>query len=207
MYDLIVIGSSLGGLHAVRRVLRPLPLDFSIPIAIAQHRKEGSKHTLEMLLQRSCNLNVRGIEDKDVIERGCVYVAPSDYHSIVEDGHFALSLEPTTNYAIPSIDVLFESASAAFGARVIGIILTGMNDDGTRGLSEIKRRGGLTIAQDPTTAKAPEMPQAAIDAKAVDMILPLKEIGAFLANIRAGTREGNASQHESETNNENNGTQ
>lgn len=206
MYDLIVIGSSLGGLHAVRRILRSLPQDFPIPIAIVQHRKEGAKNTLEILLQRSCNLNVRGIEDKDVIERGCVYVAPSDYHSIVEDGHFALSLEPSANYSIPSIDVLFESAAAAFGTRVIGIILTGMNDDGTRGLSEIKRRGGLTIAEDPKTAKAPEMPQAAIDANAVDIILPLKNIGTFLANIRPGIRAGNTSSHESETNNEDNTT-
>lgn len=121
-------------------------------------------------------------EDKDPIAEGRVYLAPRDYHLLIEKGNFALSTEAPVYFARPSIDVLFESAAEAYREKVVGIILTGANGDGARGLARIKAAGGLTLVQEPATAQAPEMPQAAI-AAGIDRILPLHEIAPFLNNL------------------------
>lgn len=184
MYDLIVIGTSLGGLHALNVVLGALPAGFQCPIVIVQHRKPDADETLTVLLQERCHLPVREAEDKEPLVPGCVYLAPAGYHLLVERGNLALSTEAPVNYARPSIDVLFESAARAYGARVVGVLLTGANADGAQGLGAIKRAGGLTVAQDPADVEARTMPEAAIKIGAVDMILPLEEIGKFLARIQ-----------------------
>lgn len=186
MYQLVVIGASLGGLHALRVVLNPLPASFPLAVVIVHHRKSGAEDTLSALLQEHTHLPVKEAEDKDPLERGRIYLAPADYHLLVERGALALSTEAPVNYAMPSIDVLFESAAEAYGARVIGVILTGANDDGARGLAKIKDRGGIAIVQDPNTAEARTMPEAAIAATRVDVIASLREIGEFLKG--AGSR-------------------
>jgi two-component system chemotaxis response regulator CheB len=183
-YELIVIGSSWGGLEAIEVVLSALPAGFATPIALAQHRAvdSGSGALAEMLTIRS-GREVRDAGDKDPIEKGRVYVAPPDYHLLVEPDGFALSTEAAVHHSRPSIDVLFDSAADVYAERLIGVILTGANDDGAYGLMRVRRRGGLTVAQDPATAARPEMPAAAIATGAVQDVLPLEEIGPYLGQM------------------------
>ena len=119
-------------------------------------------------------------EDKEIIEAGHLYVAPADYHLLVEPGRFALSIDAPVHHSRPSIDVLFESAADAYGDRAAAVVLSGANEDGCRGLRHLKRRGGLTLVQDPSTAVRTEMPDAAIATGAVDEVLTLDAIAAAL---------------------------
>jgi two-component system, chemotaxis family, protein-glutamate methylesterase/glutaminase len=180
VYKLVVIGCSLGGMHALEKVLCTLPPDFETPIAIVQHRHRSSSDNLPDFYRRSCKLRVMDAEDKQWIKPRTVYFAPADYHLLVEKGIFNLSVDDLVSYSRPSIDVLFESAADAYGSHLIGVVLTGANDDGAEGAKRIKRRGGLVIAQDPRTAEAPKMPRAVIATGAVDQILRLEEIAPFL---------------------------
>lgn len=182
-FKLVVIGASLGGLRALPEVLAALPGTFPAPVALVQHREAGSDEMLIRLLQRHTALVVREVEDKTAIRPGYVYVAPADYHLLVEADHFALSTEPPVQYARPSIDVLFESAAEVYGASVVGVILTGASQDGAAGLAAIKQYGGLAVVQSPTTAESRVMPEAAIAATTVDKILAPKEIGPFLISL------------------------
>ena len=179
-YELIVVGCSLGGMYALETILCSLPSDFHTPIAVAQHRHKKSNDSLADYFRRSCKVRVSDADDKQWIEPSTVYFAPADYHLLVEKGEFSLSVDEMVHYSRPSIDVLFESAADAYGSSLIGVVLTGANDDGAAGAKRIKSRGGLVVAQDPKTAEAPMMPQAAIDTGAVDQILPLDQIGPFL---------------------------
>jgi two-component system, chemotaxis family, protein-glutamate methylesterase/glutaminase len=184
-YDLIVIGASWGGLRAIRQVLSDLPDDVDVPIVVAQHRHPDSlEGALAQLLQEETDRPVLDVEDKMRIEPRHVYVAPPDYHVLVEaTSLLALSVDERVRFARPSIDVLFESAADAYGAGVIGIILTGANDDGALGLARIKRRGGVALVQDPAGAARRNMPEAAIAATVADAILPLEEIGKFVYGL------------------------
>jgi two-component system chemotaxis response regulator CheB len=192
-YDLICIGASWGGLHAVGRILADIPRELEQAIVIAQHRHPDSyPSTLPDLLALQVTRPVRDIEDKLEIQPHHIYVAPPDYHVLVERGAFALSLEDRVQYARPSIDVLFETAADAYRERAIGIILTGANADGAAGLRRIKERGGVAIIQDPAEATRRVMPDAAIAATVADAILRLDEIGNFLYGLcvpPAGVRE------------------
>jgi two-component system chemotaxis response regulator CheB len=184
VYELVCIGASWGGLNAVGRVLTDLPEEIDLPIVIAQHRHPDSPgETLAELLSLRINRPVLDVEDKMPIERRHVYIAPVDYHLLVQRGSFALSLDDRVQYSRPSIDVLFESAADAYGSAVIGIILTGANEDGAAGLAKIKRRGGVAVIQDPAGAMRRTMPDAAIAATAADAIIPLEEIGKFLYGL------------------------
>jgi two-component system chemotaxis response regulator CheB len=184
VYELVCIGASWGGLQAVGRVLNDLPAAVELPIAIAQHRSADSQEgALAQLLQTQISRPVRDVEDKQPIEPRHVYIAPPDYHLLVEVGFFALSVDERIRFARPSIDVLFESAADAYGAGVIGIILTGANDDGAFGLARIKERGGVAIVQDPEGATRRTMPEAAIAATTADAVLPLEEIGNFIYGL------------------------
>ncbi len=183
-YELIVIGASWGGLHAVREILGALPKDTDAAVVIAQHRRADTfEGGLAGLLRVRTELPVADVEDKAPIERGAVYLAPPDYHLLIERGYFSLSKDEHVHYARPSIDVLFESAADAYGERVIGVILTGANADGARGLAEVKRRGGVAVVQDPGTAERREMPSAALALTAADAVLPISEIGPFLYGL------------------------
>ncbi len=140
---IVVVGASTGGLKALQTLLPALPAEFPAPIVIVQHRGTDSE-ILADFLRRSSKLRVKEPEDKELIEAGNVYLAPRDYHLLIDDGSFALSTESPVAYARPSIDVLFESASDEYQDRVIGVILTGANRDGARGLQKIKAGGGLS---------------------------------------------------------------
>lgn len=182
-FQIIVIGGSKGGTSALRDILRDLPKNFPIPIAVVQHRARDTGDALSAMLELSAHFEVIEVEDKTPIVSGRLFLAPAGYHLLVEPGCFALSTENAVGFAQPSIDVLFESAADAYAEKTIGVILTGASDDGAKGLVAIKQSGGLTIVQDPATAEAPIMPKAAIAAAKPDMILPLEEIGAFLKSI------------------------
>jgi two-component system, chemotaxis family, protein-glutamate methylesterase/glutaminase len=182
-YEIVVIGTSLGGLMALETVLGALPARFPVPVVVVQHRNKNSDSTLTGLLRRHTALKVYDAEDKMPLEPGAVYIGPPSYHTLVEDGYVALSCDAPVLYARPSIDVLFESAAEAYGRGTVGVIMTGASSDGAHGIAAIKRRGGVAIAQDPTTAEAPAMPAAAIAAAKVDFVLPLAAIGPNLAAI------------------------
>ncbi len=182
-FELVVVGASLGGLHAVADLLRRLSADFPLPVAIVQHRHKESDETLRIVLQRSSQLVVCEVEDKQAIRAGAACLAPADYHLLVEQGTFALSTDEPVMYARPSIDVLFESAAYAYGGSVIGVILTGASADGARGLAAIKAAGGLTVVQDPATAECDVMPRAAVETGGADHVLPVPEIAALLNRL------------------------
>ncbi|TVP62716.1 MAG: chemotaxis protein CheB [Nodularia sp. (in: Bacteria)] len=182
-FKFVVMGTSLGGLSALQIVLSNLPADFLVPIAIVQHRHKNSGNALQALLQENSFLPIKEVEDKDEILPGQVYLAPPDYHLLIERGYLALSTDEPVSYARPSIDVLFESAADIYAEQAIGVILTGANQDGTQGLKKIKDRGGMTIVQEPATAESSIMPAAAISAVKVDGILPLLEIAQRLVAL------------------------
>jgi two-component system chemotaxis response regulator CheB len=189
-YELIAIGASWGGMRAIAQVLEALPKSFDIPIVVAQHRPPGGDELLEQVLARRSPLAVAAAHDKDPLVPGRVYIAPPDYHLLVERGHLALSTEEHVQFARPSIDVLFESAADAYGRRTIGVLLTGANEDGATGLERIAAAGGFTLVQDPATADRPEMPAAAVARGAARRVLELEGIGRFLASLRPGVTGG-----------------
>ena len=191
-YELVVIGTSWGGLHALRRVLGGLPAKFDVPVVVVQHRHRDSDHLLVSLLQDHTALTVNEIEDKTELAPGGVYVAPAEYHVLVEAGHLALSTEEPVRYSRPSIDVTFESAADSYGARTIGVIMTGANDDGARGLRRIADRGGAAIVQDPSTAESAVMPAAALKLVPEAKVATIEQIGGIVAKLvaRSRTRRG-----------------
>jgi two-component system chemotaxis response regulator CheB len=189
-YELIAIGASWGGLRALEQILGALPADFSTPIVIAQHRAidSGSGALAAMLASHAGRPDLCEAGDKDPIEPGRIYVAPSNYHLLVEPDGFALSTEAAVHYSRPSIDVLFDTAADVYADRLIAVVLTGANDDGAYGAMRVRRRGGLTIAQEPATAERPEMPTAAIATGAVQHVLALEEIAPMLERAVRGER-------------------
>jgi len=209
-YELVVIGTSLGGLYALQILLSGLPKNLPLAVAIVQHRHKDSDKSLSVFLQRYCALPLTEVEDKDVILPGQVYLAPANYHLLVEtespwqevrgkeqgikgiNHTFSLSTEAPVCSARPSIDVLFESAAQAYAQKVIGVILTGASSDGAEGLAKIKAQGGKAIIQDPTTSESQMMPKSAIctltqqspkTALAIDWILQLSEIAPMIVNL------------------------
>jgi two-component system, chemotaxis family, protein-glutamate methylesterase/glutaminase len=161
--------------------LEKLPRHYQIPIILVQHRAKDSQDIFEDVLQQKCLIEIKQADEKETISPGRVYVAPPDYHLLVEmDKTFSLSSEPPVQFSRPSIDVLFESAAQVYLEKLIGIILTGSNNDGAAGISTISRMGGLTIAQDPVEAQYALMTKAAIATRHVAYVLPLAAIGEFL---------------------------
>lgn len=182
-FEIIVVGASTGGLKALQVLLSELPMEFSLPMVIVQHRGKDMETGLCEFLARRSRLPVREPEDKETLLPGHAYLAPRDYHLMIQSGSFALSTESPVGFARPSIDVLFESAANEYQDRAIGVILTGANHDGARGLAAIKALGGLTMVEDPATATCRVMPDAAINLTKVDWILPLSEMAAGLHKL------------------------
>ena len=183
-YDIVAIGASWGGLHAVGTVLEGLGPSFGAPVVVAQHRSpDGDEAILPELLSRRGGLPVIDGEDKEPLVPGQVIVAPSGYHMLVSEACVEISCEGLVQFSRPSIDVLFESVAEEFGSRSIGVVLTGANEDGAHGLAEIARRGGYTIVQDPSTSERPEMPRAALRAVEPHAVLPLDEIASHLVGL------------------------
>lgn len=181
---LVVIGASMGGMAALNELLGALPAGFPAALVIVLHREKEESGNLLPLLCQSCRLPIDFPLDKEKILPGRVYIAPPNYHLLVEGDHFAYSVDEPENYVRPSIDVLFESAADALGAGVTGIILTGTGRDGACGLAEIHRRGGKAIVQSPGEATAPEMPLAALKEAPDALQMTLTEIEKFLAKMR-----------------------
>ena len=159
---LVVLGASWGGLRAVSAILRALPAGFAEPIVVVQHRSRDGEGLLATLLQDVTRLAVTDVEDKEPIRPGHVYLAPPDYHLLVDDGVLSLSVDAAVRWSRPSIDVALASAAEACGGRVVGVLLTGANDDGARGLRRVVDRGGRALVQAPDTAEVRVMPEAGI---------------------------------------------
>jgi two-component system chemotaxis response regulator CheB len=180
---LIAIGASLGGLAAVRTLLRALPARLGASIALAQHRRPDPASRLAELLARECALPVIEPEDRCALLPDHVYLAPGDYHLLVEPGILALSIDAPVNFARPSIDVLFESVADAYGPAAIGVMLTNSNEDGAQGARAIKRAGGRVLVQDPARAESPIGPRATLAATPVDAVLDVPELAAELVRL------------------------
>ena len=182
-YEAIVIGSSMGGMAVLSKILPALPSESKLPILSVQHRHADSDEFLAEYLNKLSNINIVEAEDKSKIKSGTVYLAPPDYHLLVEyNKTISLSKDHAINFSRPSIDVLFDSAADVYQDKLIGVILTGANSDGILGLKKIKKQGGLTIVQNPDTAQASTMPKSAINNVDVDYILDIEEIAGFLSN-------------------------
>jgi chemotaxis protein methyltransferase CheR len=181
-FKAVVVGCSSGGMVALRMVLSALPKNLPVPIIVVQHlANDTDSEYLATYLDGHSVLEVKGVTDKEDIQPGCVYVAPSGFHLMIEaDSTLSLSNDPKHNYSRPAIDILFESAGIAYGDEVIGVLLTGANSDGTKGLKKIMESGGMTIVQDPKTAEAAFMPSSAIKAGVAGRVLPLEGIALEL---------------------------
>lgn len=180
----MAIGASAGAVQALLEILPALPADYPLPLLVAVHVPPDRDNVLVPLLQSRCSIRVKEAEDKEPISTGTAYLAPSDYHLLVEaDGTLALSSDEAVNYSRPSIDVLFESAADAFGADLIGVILTGANEDGAAGLQAVSFAGGRVIVEDPEHAYASAMPQAALKACPGAPTMRLEEIAHYLAEL------------------------
>ena len=183
-YEAIVIGVSSGGMNAMKVMFSLLPKDFNTPIIIVQHVSAHSNNQWIKLLNDKSNLPMKEADEKEIIENGNVYIAPPNYHLMIEKNKtFSLTIDERLNYARPSIDVLFESAAEAYKNKLIGIILTGSNNDGTNGIKRIKECEGLAIIQDPKTAESAYMPASAIAAIQPDYILSLEDMIELLIKI------------------------
>lgn len=183
----MVVGASWGGLEALGRLLGALRPGFGAPIVVVLHRGASAPPgAMRHYLSQRCILNIVDAEDKDRLEPAHVYLAPPDYHLLVEDGSLALSLEAPVAYSRPSVDVLFESAAEAYGPELVAVVLTGANTDGSLGALEVAEAGGLVLAQDPHEAERPEMPEAAIATGAVHEVLDLQALAARLDQLGGG---------------------
>ena len=181
--DIIVIGASAGGLKAFEILVSQLPSNFPAAVFIVWHISPDYPSLLPEILARSTPLRVKHSSGKEPIRPGHIYVAPPDYHMLVEWGNVRLSRGPKENRFRPAIDVLFRSAARSYGERVIGVVLSGSLDDGAAGLYAIKERGGIAVVQDPSDALHSSMPKAALKAVAVDYCVPIIEMGALLAHL------------------------
>lgn len=181
--DIIVSGASAGGLQAFQTLVSQLPSELSAAIFIVWHVSPEYPSLLPEILAQATALPVAHAIDTEPIKLGRIYVAPPDYHLLIEPGYVRLSRGPRENRFRPSIDVLFRSAARSYGSQVIGVVLSGSLDDGASGLYAIKERGGLAVVQDPSDALHPSMPMAAMHAVAVDHCVSIIEMGALLAHL------------------------
>ncbi len=186
--ELVVIGGSAGAIDALNVILPALPQNYPVPVALLLHVPPDKPSYLSEVFQRQCRLSVKEAEDKEPVLPGYVYIAPPNYHLLLErDGHFALSVDEPVLFSRPSIDVLFESAADSYGARLTAVLLSGASEDGARGLARVLATGGSALVQAPETASARLMPEAAIRHASAAQLLPPAQIAAFVTDI-AGRR-------------------
>jgi two-component system chemotaxis response regulator CheB len=181
--ELVIIGASWGGLHAVGEILSALPEDFPAPMLVVQHRAEDADDILAGLLDRRGPLSVLDADDKAPLVPGCIRVAPPGYHVMVERGHVELSTEALVHFSRPSIDVALETGAQAYGPGLVAVVLTGANDDGAHGLAEVRRNGGMAIVQNPDSAERATMPAAAIAAADPQVVSELEDIAPLLVRL------------------------
>lgn len=184
MEKMVVIGGSAGSLKVILHILSELKTWLEIPVVIVLHRKNDFQSNLAELLASKTGMKVKEAEDKEAIKPGIVYLAPADYHLLVEKDHtFSLDDSEKINYSRPSIDVTFQTAADAYGAGLTGLLLSGANADGVDGLIEIKACKGTIAVQDPATAQVPYMPQQALDRMQVDRILKIEEMASLINEL------------------------
>jgi len=190
-YSVVGIGTSWGGLAAMTKLLGGLPADFSLPVVVVQHRGKDSDRLLSELLQDTTDMRVCEAEDKEPLTPGTVHIAPANYHVLVDAGYLSLTVEEPVRFSRPSIDVMLSSAADTYGSGAIGVVLTGANEDGSRGLAHIVKRGGRALVQDPRTAEIPIMPVAALKAVPSAEVLPLDKLAPRLLELsREQTKAG-----------------
>jgi two-component system chemotaxis response regulator CheB len=182
MPKVIAIGASQGGVQALQKLVSELPADFTAPVLVVLH-VGAEPSVLPWILNSAGPLSASHALHGEPILPSRIYIAPPDHHLLIVDGHMELSHGPRENYVRPAIDPLFRSVALHYGNDAIGVVLTGRLNDGTSGLFEIKRGGGIAIVQDPSTAEAPGMPQSALDNVAVDFCLPPDSIGKQLISL------------------------
>jgi two-component system chemotaxis response regulator CheB len=181
------MGASAGGIEALMTLLPALSPRFRIPIVIVLHLPRDRPSILPRIFAQKCALPVYEAVDKEPVRPGTVYFAPADYHVLIDAGpYLALSTDELVNYSRPSIDVLFESAADVYGARLLGIILTGANEDGAEGLAAIRAAGGITIVQQPDSAQVKQMVAAALNRNPASYVLNLHGISAALRTLDTG---------------------
>ncbi len=186
MYEAIIIGGSWGGLHAVTTILEKLQPDYPVPVIVVLHRGKNFASELDIVLGKKLNMPVKEVEEKEPVLPGHVYIAPANYHLLIEqDRTFSLDISSPVLYSRPSIDVTFESAAEVYKHKLLGIILTGANNDGARGLQILVSKGGQALVQDPAEAEANLMPKAAIRSVPTAQVLTLKRIEQFLIQLPA----------------------
>jgi two-component system, chemotaxis family, protein-glutamate methylesterase/glutaminase len=182
--EAVVIGASAGGVEALNEILPGLPATFRPALLIVLHLPRERPSLLVEIYEKRCALPIREADDKEPVEPGTVYFAPPDYHMLVEKSRqIALSTDEPVHFSRPSVDVLFESAADVYGERLLGIILTGANEDGAAGLHAIHRAGGVTVVQRPDSAKVPLMVVSALQRNPADFILSLPEIRELLTGL------------------------
>jgi len=181
-FPIVAIGCSWGGLDALSAILDGIPDVLPAAVVIVQHRMHRPSE-LATLLGDHTSWLVCEAEDKEGVSPNRVYLAPPGYHLLVDGDRFALSTEGPVRHSRPSVDVLFESVAEAYGPRVIGVVLTGANDDGAVGLAEIVRHGGVAIVQDPATAARSAMPSAALATGVEALVVPLDQLGPTLTRL------------------------
>ena len=182
--EAIVVGASAGGVEALIKLLGPLRQGFVLPIIIVLHLPEERRSQLAEVFARRLQLPVEEATDKQDIQAGTVYFATPGYHlSVEQDRSLSLSLEDRLHHSRPSIDYLFESAADVYGPKLAAVLLTGANQDGARGLAQVKRCGGLTIVQEPSDAQVTTMPLAALKIQQPDHVLPIHGIGRLLVEL------------------------
>lgn len=180
-YEAIVIGGSWGGMEAVIKIIKDLPVLFPLPIIVVMHRQKNVESSLCSVIKKNTRLSIKEITDKEKLYPGTIYLVPANYHVFIEkDKTFSLDVSENVLFSRPSIDIVFESAALVFRNKLIGILLTGANSDGSQGLKTISEMGGLTIVQDPLEAISKIMPLSAIEKVKVDYVLKLNEIQSLL---------------------------
>ncbi|HEX3949329.1 MAG TPA: chemotaxis protein CheB [Steroidobacteraceae bacterium] len=183
--DAVVIGASAGGIEALTALLPALPAGLRPPVFIVLHLPRDRPSVLAEIFARKCSVQVREAEDKETVVPGTVYFAPTDYHLLVDRGpQICLSADDPVHHSRPSIDVLFESAAEVYGDRLLGIILSGANEDGASGLAAIHDAGGVTVVQCPQTARVPHMVLSALELRPADCVLPLDGIAGMLRTLK-----------------------
>jgi two-component system, chemotaxis family, protein-glutamate methylesterase/glutaminase len=185
--DLVVIGASAGGVETLRRVVATLPEDLHAAVCIVLHIAPGSPSALAHILERAGTLPCHAARDGDYLRHGMILVAPPDHHLVIEDDHVRLTVGPRENGHRPAVDALFRSAAAARDERVVGVILSGTQDDGTAGLAVIKANGGATVVQDPAEALYAGMPASAVANVVVDAVVPSDQIAGVVARMVNGS--------------------
>jgi two-component system chemotaxis response regulator CheB len=188
-HDIIVIGASAGAVEPLQELVRNLPADVPAAVFITMHVAPRSKSFLPEILSRAGQAPAVHAEDGAPVEMGQIYIAPPDQHLIIERGHMHLTCGPKEQHHRPCINVMFRSAALAYGERVIGVILSGELDDGTAGLWEIERRGGVSVVQNPEEAAFPSMPLSALREIEVDHTVSAADLGRLLYQLAGGLEQ------------------